>query len=123
MPCGPGAARPPCGQASGRPGRQSEHSAPVSGCRRFRPHPSDAERLEGCLLNLVGNALEAFPAPGCAPARRSPVEIARTPDALIYDVRDNGTGLSAEAAERLGTVCYDQKDGTGFDCSERAKRF
>lgn len=28
------------------------------------PIPLDAERLEGCLLNLVGNALEAFPAPG-----------------------------------------------------------
>lgn len=53
------------------------------------------------------------------PSPRSPaevrVEIARTPDALIYDVRDNGTGLSAEAAERLRDGLFTtKKDGTGF---------
>ena len=80
------------------------------------PIALDAERLEGCLFNLVGNALEAFPAPGL---RARPAEvrvgIARTPDALIYDVRDNGTGLSAEAAERLRDGLFTtKKDGTGF---------
>ncbi|MFQ8735478.1 MAG: ATP-binding protein [Bilophila wadsworthia] len=80
----------------------------------IRPHPSDAERLEGCLLNLAGNALEAFPAPGLRPPRRSPGRDRRTPD-LIYDVRDNGTGLSAEAAERLRDGLFTtKKDGTGF---------
>ena len=80
------------------------------------PIPLDAERLEGCLLNLVGNALEAFPAPGLrARPAEVRVEIARTPDALIYDVRDNGTGLSAEAAERLRDGLFTtKKDGTGF---------
>ena len=39
----------------------------------------------------------------------------RKPDALIYDVRDNGTGLSAEAAERLRDGLFTtKKDGTGF---------
>ncbi|MFR4118098.1 MAG: ATP-binding protein [Bilophila wadsworthia] len=77
------------------------------------PIPLDAERLEGCLLNLV---LEAFPAPGLrARPAEVRVEIARTPDALIYDVRDNGTGLSAEAAERLRDGLFTtKKDGTGF---------
>ena len=80
------------------------------------PIPLDAERLEGCLLNLVGNALEAFPAPGLrARPAEVRVEIARTPDALIYDVRDTGTGLSAEAAERLRDGLFTtKKDGTGF---------
>lgn len=80
------------------------------------PIPLDAERLEGCLLNLVGNALEAFPAAGLrARPAEVRVEIARTPDALIYDVRDNGTGLSAEAAERLRDGLFTtKKDGTGF---------
>ena len=80
------------------------------------PIPLDAERLEGCLLNLVGNALEAFPAPGLrARPAEVRVEIARTPDALIYDVRDNGTGPSAEAAERLRDGLFTtKKDGTGF---------
>ena len=80
------------------------------------PIPLDAERLEGCLLNLVGNALEAFPAPGLrARPAEVRVEIARTPDALIYDVRDNGTGLSAEAAGRLRDGLFTtKKDGTGF---------
>ena len=80
------------------------------------PIPLDAERLEGCLLNLVGNALEAFPAPGLrARPAEVRVEIARTPDALIYDVRDNGAGLSAEAAERLRDGLFTtKKDGTGF---------
>ena len=76
------------------------------------PIPLDAERLEGCLLNLVGNALEAFPrAGGCVPRPAEVrVEIARTPDALIYDVRDNGTG--AERGSRRtasGRFVYDQK--------------
>ena len=68
------------------------------------------------MLNLVGNALEAFPAPGLrARPAEVRVEIARTPDALIYDVRDNGTGLSAEAAERLRDGLFTtKKDGTGF---------
>ncbi|MFR1533174.1 MAG: ATP-binding protein [Bilophila wadsworthia] len=62
----------------------------------------------------MGNALEAFPRRGCAPAPRVRVEIARTPDALIYDVRDNGLGLS-EAAERLREGLFTtKKDGTGF---------
>src|SRR5699024_2592946 len=80
------------------------------------PIALDAERLEGCLFNLVGNALEAFPAPGLrARPAEVRVEIARTPDALIYDVRDNGTGLSAEAAERLRDGLFTtKKDGTGF---------
>lgn len=64
MPCGPRAARPPCGQASGRPGRQSSIALQFQDAADSDPIPLDAERLEGCLLNLVGNALEAFPAPG-----------------------------------------------------------
>lgn len=80
------------------------------------PMPLDAERLEGCLLNLIGNALEAFPAPGLrARPAEVRVELVRTPGALIYDVRDNGTGLSTEAAERLRDGLFTtKKDGTGF---------
>ena len=81
-----------------------------------RPVPLDAERLEACLLNLAGNALEAFPPPSLR-ARPADVriEFLRTPDALTYNVRDNGTGLSAEAAERLRDGLFTtKKDGTGF---------
>ena len=43
------------------------------------------------------------------------IECVRTPDALTYNVRDNGTGLSAEAAERLRDGLFTtKKDGTGF---------
>lgn len=80
------------------------------------PVPLDTERLESCLLNLVGNALEAFPPPSL---RARPAEVCieciRSPDTLVYNVRDNGTGLSAEAAERLQYGLFTtKKDGTGF---------
>ena len=80
------------------------------------PVPLDAERLESCLLNLAGNALEAFPAPSLrARPAEVRIECVRTPDALTYNVRDNGTGLSAEAAERLRDGLFTtKKDGTGF---------
>ena len=80
------------------------------------PDPADFGVWVPGVPVLVGNALEAFPAPGLrARPAEVRVEIARTPDALIYDVRDNGTGLSAEAAERLRDGLFTtKKDGTGF---------
>ena len=80
------------------------------------PDPADYGVWVPGVPVLVGNALEAVPAPGLrARPAEVRVEIARTPDALIYDVRDNGTGLSAEAAERLRDGLFTtKKDGTGF---------
>ena len=74
------------------------------------PIALDAERLEGCLFNLVGNALEAFPAPGL---RARPAEvrvgIARTPDAS-----STMSGITARAGARKPpnvswTVCLRPK--------------
>ena len=91
---------------------------PVSGCRRFRT-PSlwmpNASKV-ACSI-WWATRWRPSPAPGWPRARPAEVrvEIARTPDALIYDVRDNGTGLSAEAAERLRDGLFTtKKDGTGF---------
>lgn len=80
------------------------------------PVPLDAERLESCLLNLAGNALEAFPPPSLRNRQAEVrVSLVRTPESLTYHVRDNGTGLSAEAAERLRDGLFTtKKDGTGF---------
>lgn len=61
--------RPPCGQASGRPGRQSEHSAPVSGCRRFRPHPSGCRTPRRLPAQSGWQRAGGLPrSRGCAPA-------------------------------------------------------
>ena len=79
------------------------------------PIPLDAERLEGCLLNLVGNALEAFPAPGLRPPAEVRVEIARTPDAP--HLRRAGQRHGAERGSRRtapGRLFTTKKDGTGF---------
>lgn len=80
------------------------------------PIPLDAERLEGCLLNLVGNALEAFPAPGLRAA--PPKSGSRSPARPTPSSTTCGTtarGLSAEAAERLRDGLFTtKKDGTGF---------
>lgn len=81
-----------------------------------QPLPLDTQRIEACLLNLVGNAFEAFP-PQELRLRPAKVVIGlrRTPEQLIYSVMDNGTGLSAEAAERLREGLFTtKKNGTGF---------
>ena len=116
--CGPRAARPPCGQASGRPGRQSEHSAPVSGCRRFRPHPSGCRTPRRLPAQSGGQRAGGLPRAGAArpprrsPGRRSPARPTPSSD----DVRgQRHRGLSAEAAERLRDGLFTtKKDGTGF---------
>ena len=76
----------------------------------------DVDEVRRCLENLLINALEAFAPP---PVRLRPAEIRvrvrRAGRWLEYHVEDTGTGLSAEAAERLRHGMFTTKpDGTGF---------
>ena len=76
----------------------------------------DVDEVHRCLENLLINALEAFPP---LPLRSRPAEVrvcVRRVDAwLEYRVEDTGSGLSAEAAEKLRHGMFTTKpDGTGF---------
>lgn len=80
------------------------------------PHLSiDMAQIQHVILNLVRNGLEAPRGTGGA-ARELAVSTTRAPDGDIeIAVRDNGTGLSAQALERLFDPFFSTKpDGTGL---------
>lgn len=72
-------------------------------------------QIQHVILNLVRNGLEAPRGTGGA-ARELAVSTTRAPDGDIeIAVRDNGTGLSAQALERLFDPFFSTKpDGTGL---------
>ena len=76
----------------------------------------DAGEVQRCLENLLINAVEAFPPPPCR-LRPAQIRVVVRHDGtwLEYRVEDSGTGLSAEAAEKLRHGMFTTKpDGTGF---------
>ncbi|SNS13832.1 Histidine kinase-, DNA gyrase B-, and HSP90-like ATPase [Humidesulfovibrio mexicanus] len=93
------------------------------------PAMLDAEALHRCLLNLVGNALDACLAAGYGPAGtdgssggrlvgrpggRVELSVEREPDGAVrYDVSDNGCGIADEDRERLFTAFFSTKGDGG----------
>ncbi|MEE8467595.1 MAG: sensor histidine kinase [Planctomycetota bacterium] len=71
---------------------------------------ADADELQRALLNLVSNAIEAMPDGGDLHTRVS-VE----GEQLVIEIRDTGTGLSAEASQRLFEPYFTTRSsGTGL---------
>lgn len=71
---------------------------------------ADRRRLEGALLNLVSNAIEATP-PGGAVV----VEVRPAGDGVELAIRDTGRGMPTETLDRIGTPFFTTRDeGTGL---------
>jgi signal transduction histidine kinase len=71
---------------------------------------ADPRRLEGALLNLVANGIEATPRGGAVS-----VEVRRSVDDIEIVVRDTGRGMPREALRRLGTAFFTTRaKGTGL---------
>jgi len=81
------------------------------------PAMLDAEALHRCLMNLVGNAIEACAAAGFgpgAPGGRVTVAVDGLPGGgTRYRVADNGCGIPASARERLFTAFFSTKGEGG----------
>ncbi|MHC1702044.1 MAG: sensor histidine kinase [Humidesulfovibrio sp.] len=84
---------------------------------QLAPVNLDAEAVHRCLMNLVGNALDACQAAGFgsdSPGGR--VELAVEPlegGGVRYSVSDNGCGLDSEAKTRLFTAFFSTKGEGG----------
>jgi PAS domain S-box-containing protein len=77
---------------------------------------ADREQLWQVFANLLGNSLDAIVAAGRTPGtRRIDVVIQRTETRILLLWRDNGIGMSAEAARDAFTAFYTTKDaGNGL---------
>jgi len=79
--------------------------------------PLDVEALHRCLLNLVGNALDACRAAGYGPDKAGGrVELRATPGprgGVVYTVSDNGCGMSEAVRQKLFTPFYSTKGEGG----------
>jgi len=77
----------------------------------------DAEALHRCLMNLVGNALDACQAAGFgpdSPGGRVLLAVETPPGGGVrYSVSDNGCGLSEEAKAQLFTAFFSTKGEGG----------
>ncbi|PKN08367.1 MAG: hybrid sensor histidine kinase/response regulator [Deltaproteobacteria bacterium HGW-Deltaproteobacteria-8] len=77
----------------------------------------DAEVLHRCLMNLVGNALDACQAAGFGPETpggRARLTVEPQPGGGVrYSVSDNGCGLTEEAKSRLFTAFFSTKGEGG----------
>jgi two-component system, sporulation sensor kinase E len=72
--------------------------------------PADEKEIRQCLLNLVGNGLDAMPDGG-----RVTVRTARTDDSVYLTVKDEGPGIPNAVREKLGTPFFTTKEhGTGL---------
>ena len=76
----------------------------------------DAEKLRRVLINLVGNALDAFEEAGTSEPR---LEVSMGENLAGSEVwlriKDNGPGIEAEARDRLFSPFYTSKaNGTGL---------
>lgn len=71
---------------------------------------ADEKEIRQCLLNLVGNGLDAMPSGG-----RVTVSTVSEGDRVYLTVRDEGPGLPPEVREKLGTPFFTTKEhGTGL---------
>lgn len=80
-------------------------------------HGLQAE-LQGALMNLLYNAMEAMPGGGTLRVRTS-WNASAAPDAMRIHVADQGPGIPPEARERIFQPFYTTKDGgTGLGLSQ-----
>jgi len=71
---------------------------------------ADADELQRALLNLVSNAIEAMPDGGDLRT-----EVSVEGDQVVIEIRDTGTGISEEVAERLFEPYFTTRSsGTGL---------
>jgi len=76
----------------------------------------DGEALHRCLLNLVGNALDACAAAGFGPEKpggRVVVRVENLSGDLRYGVEDNGCGIPESARPHLFTAFFSTKGAGG----------
>lgn len=67
---------------------------------------ADPRRLEEALVNLVANGIEATP-----PGGEVAVEVLSSAEGAELVVRDTGSGITADALERLGTPFFSTRSG------------
>jgi C4-dicarboxylate-specific signal transduction histidine kinase len=79
------------------------------------PVLGDKVQLQQVLLNLIVNAIEAMSTVAGRPRLLSIVSVRDGPDAVAVEVRDTGSGLDADRAERLFEAFYTTKaEGMGI---------
>jgi signal transduction histidine kinase len=68
------------------------------------------------LLNIIENAVDACIQDRTKPARRIAVRVRPEADSLVFEIEDNGVGMSAEQRERIFDLFYSSKGqaGTGL---------
>jgi len=76
----------------------------------------DALALQSALISIVENALDACRDDDAQKAHAVRMEIEPEPDAVIWRVVDNGTGIEPETREKMFTLFFSSKGprGTGF---------
>jgi len=78
----------------------------------------DRVQLQQVLLNLILNAIEAMSGVHDGPRQLTIVSREDAPDAVVVEVRDSGTGLDPEGAERVFEAFYTTKaEGIGIGLS------
>jgi PAS domain S-box-containing protein len=78
----------------------------------------DRVQMQQVLLNLIVNAIEAMSAVHDRPRELTIVSVQDGPNTLVVEVRDSGTGLDPERAERLFEAFYTTKaEGIGIGLS------
>ena len=78
----------------------------------------DRVQLQQVLLNLILNAIEAMSGVHDGPRQLTIVSREDAPNAVVVEVRDSGTGLDPEGAERMFEAFYTTKaEGIGIGLS------
>jgi signal transduction histidine kinase len=78
----------------------------------LQPAPLDEEGVHACLANLVSNALDACEASE-KPGSKVIVSADEVDETLLFEVKDNGTGMDSETQSRIFTKFFTTK-GTGL---------
>jgi PAS domain S-box-containing protein len=76
----------------------------------------DANLVRTAILNILENAIEAVLADKTKPKHRITFDVGHQDDHVIFDVRDDGTGMDKETRENMFTLFFSSKGhaGTGL---------